>query len=263
MNLSGNSPNFTGAVLVDSGVLRIGSATALSASNTVTLNAGSVLDVQNSVTIAGLQDGSGAGYVTNRSANARTLTLGGTGTNSFSGTIADNSPTKPTSLIKIGNGTQTLSGANTYTGNTTAGGGTLAVEQATLATNSMITVTNGGVIQLDFTVTNTVAALVLNGASVTGVHNSTTDPIYIQGTGSLLVPFSTASNPTNISFTVTGNTLNLTWPADHLGWMVQSNSVNLAVPADWYDISNTISGTNYSITLDPAKTNVFYRLRKP
>ncbi|MEI8042471.1 MAG: autotransporter-associated beta strand repeat-containing protein [Verrucomicrobiota bacterium] len=72
-----------------------------------------------------------------------------------------------------------------------------------------------------------------------------------------------ATNPTNITFSVSGNTLNLSWPADHLGWLVQSNSVNLAVPADWHDISNTAAGTNYSITIDATKANVFYRLRKP
>ena len=72
-----------------------------------------------------------------------------------------------------------------------------------------------------------------------------------------------ASNPTNMTFTVTGNTGTLTWPADHLGWLVQSNSVNLAVPADWQDISNTAAATSYSFTIDPAQVNVFYRLRHP
>ena len=71
------------------------------------------------------------------------------------------------------------------------------------------------------------------------------------------------TNPTNITVSVTGSTMTLSWPADHLSWMVQSNSVNLAVPADWIDISNTVSGTSYSITTDASKTNVFYRLRKP
>ncbi len=73
-----------------------------------------------------------------------------------------------------------------------------------------------------------------------------------------------ATNPTNLTYRVMGgNTLTMGWPADHLGWMVQSNSLNLVVPADWYDISNTAAGTNYSITFDPTRTNVFYRLRMP
>jgi hypothetical protein len=79
----------------------------------------------------------------------------------------------------------------------------------------------------------------------------------------VVAPIVYASNPTNITFTVSGSTINLSWPADHLGWLVQSNSVNLAVPADWYDLSNTASGTSYGITINPAQTNVFYRLRKP
>ncbi len=264
VNLSGNSPNFIGPVLIDSGVLRIGSATALNSSNGVTLNAGSILDVENSVTIAGLQDGTGAGFVTNRTANARTLTLGGSAAYSFSGTIADNSSAKPTSLVMLGAGTQTLSGTNSYTGNTTVGGGILAIQQPTLAATSTVTVSNGGVLELDFAVTNSVTNLVLNGISVTGVHNYSTDPTFLHGTGSLLVPSSIATNPTNISFTVTGGTnLNMSWPLDHLGWLVQSNSVNLGVSADWYDISNTATGTNYNITIHLNQPNVFYRLRKP
>ena len=81
--------------------------------------------------------------------------------------------------------------------------------------------------------------------------------------GVLSVITGTATNPTNITFSVSGNTLNLSWPADHLGWMVQSNSVNLVVPADWHDISNTATATSYSTTIDTNKANVFYRLRKP
>ena len=170
-------------------------------------------------------------------------------------------------LTKQNTGTLTLSGANTYTGNTTVNGGTLEIVQATIASNSTVTVASGAVLQLDFAVTNVVAGFMTNGVSAgPGIYNSTTSSPYITGIGSLQVvlPVTVATNPTNITFSLTGgNTLNLSWPADHLGWLVQSNSVNLAVPADWYDISNTATGTSYSITINPAKTNVFYRLRKP
>ena len=60
-----------------------------------------------------------------------------------------------------------------------------------------------------------------------------------------------------------GGTLTLNWPADHQGWVVQSNSVSLALTNDWQDVANTASGTNYRVTLNPAWTNVFYRLREP
>jgi len=72
-----------------------------------------------------------------------------------------------------------------------------------------------------------------------------------------------AANPTNLSYSVSSGVLTMTWPQDHLGWLLQSNSVNLAAPADWYDLSNTATGTSYSISINPAQANVFYRLRHP
>jgi len=191
---------------------------------------------------------------------AVTLTVGGNGSNTvYSGVLSGLG-----SLIKMGNGTMTLSNANTYTGNTTVSGGTLEIVQPAIATNSTVTVASGAALKLDFAVTNQVAGFVTNGVSAApGVYNSATVAPYITGPGSLLVSSGIATNPTNITFSVTGTTLNLSWPADHLGWMVQSNSVNLAVPADWQDISNTVSGVSYSITIDASQTNVFYRLRSP
>ena len=56
-----------------------------------------------------------------------TVTMGNTGSNgAFSGEIADGTGNM-VKLVKVGSGTQTLSGANTYTGTTTVNGGTLLV----------------------------------------------------------------------------------------------------------------------------------------
>ena len=81
------------------------------------------------------------------------------------------------------------------------------------------------------------------------------------GPGPALVSVSTSPPLLNAEWSA--HSLQLSWPADHLGWMVQSNSVNPAVSADWYDISNTATGTNYSITVDPSQQTVFYRLVYP
>jgi autotransporter-associated beta strand protein len=203
----------------------------------------------------------GSGYT---SAPTVTLYGGGYTTAATLGTVTIAANTGG-GLTKNGGGILTLSGANTYTGNTTINAGTLELVQPTLPLNATVNVA-GGVLQLDFTTTNSVTNLVLSGVSQPlGVYNNASSPSYLTGTGSLKVvaPIVYASNPTNITFTVSGSTINLSWPADHLGWLVQSNSVNLAVPADWYDLSNTASGTSYGITINPAQTNVFYRLRKP
>ena len=77
-----------------------------------------------------------------------------------------------------------------------------------------------------------------------------------------------APNPTNINFSVSGNTLSLSWPADHLGWILQAQTNSLGVglsPAagNWFDIPGSSSSTSTSITMDLTKPTVFYRLRHP
>lgn len=74
---------------------------------------------------AGLNNISGSGgTVTNSNTSDTVLTVGGGGSYSFAGVIA-NGATNKLSLAKSGAGTQTLGGGNTYTGNTTVTGGTL------------------------------------------------------------------------------------------------------------------------------------------
>lgn len=68
---------------------------------------------------------------------------------------------------------------------------------------------------------------------------------------------------TNITFSVSGNTLTLAWPESYLGWIAQSNSVNIGDPNAWFDIPASDSATNLNISINSANTNVFYRLRHP
>jgi autotransporter-associated beta strand protein len=168
-------------------------------------------------------------------------------------------------LTKLNTGTLTLSGADTYTGNTTVNGGTLEIVQTTIAASSTVTVASGAVLQLDFAGTNTVAGLVTNGITAgPGVYNSTTSSPYITGTGTLVVASPVATNPTNIVFSITGgNTLSLSWPADHLGWTLQTNSVSLANTNFWFPYPGSASVTNVNITIAPTQTNVFFRLVYP
>jgi hypothetical protein len=72
-----------------------------------------------------------------------------------------------------------------------------------------------------------------------------------------------STTPTNISFTMSGGNVELSWPESHRGWMAQSNAVNVADTNYWFDITNSTSQTNLSVTPDVALTNVFYRLRLP
>jgi autotransporter-associated beta strand protein len=172
----------------------------------------------------------------------------------------------PGSLIKVGAGTLTLTGANTYTGNTTVNGGILRIAQATLAPSSTVSIASGAKLRLDFGGNNQIGALMLNGVSQpNGTYNAANTSAYIAGTGSLVVGTTIASNPTNITFSVSGNTLSLSWPSDHLGWILQSNSVGLTATSSWfnYPANGSVDVTNVNITIDHTTPNVFFRMVKP
>jgi|GEM_PF-7057669 len=103
-------------------------------------------------TVGGLGDGAGGSLLTDIStstvnASTSTLTLNfasSAGTRSFSGQIVDGSIRK-IAIIKVGTGTQVLSGANSYTGTTTISGGKLTIN-GTLAAGSTMTVQASGIL---------------------------------------------------------------------------------------------------------------------
>lgn len=70
-------------------------------------------------------------------------------------------------------------------------------------------------------------------------------------------------NPTNITAAVLGDTLNLSWPADHLGWTLQTNSVGLAATNQWFPCPGSSLVTNVTIKPNLYATNVFYRMIYP
>jgi len=68
---------------------------------------------------------------------------------------------------------------------------------------------------------------------------------------------------TNIVVGVTNNTLTLSWPASYVGWELQSNAVSLTSASDWHLVPGSTTNSSLSFSVDPAKTNVFYRMRLP
>ena len=66
--------------------------------------------------------------------------------------------------------------------------------------------------------------------------------------------------PPNLTFSVTGSQFNVSWPTNDIGWSLQSNSVSLAKPGDWFAVPGS-TGTNYfRSSIAPTQANVFYRL---
>ena len=70
----------------------------------------------------------------------------------------------------------------------------------------------------------------------------------------------TADNPTNITVSVSSNTLTIAWPADHVGWILQAQTNGLST-GQWFDLPGSDAVNAVVIPINPANTSVFYRLR--
>jgi Concanavalin A-like lectin/glucanases superfamily len=84
----------------------------------------------------------------------------------------------------------------------------------------------------------------------------------IQGLYQAAVVPGISINPTNIVFSVNGNQLNLSWPADHLGWTLQAqtNRLSVGINTNWVNVSGSSSVTNVIIPINLTNGCVFYRL---
>jgi len=71
-----------------------------------------------------------------------------------------------------------------------------------------------------------------------------------------------SSQPTNIVSQVNGNTLQLTWPQDHLGWRLQVQT-NSLIGGNWVTVPNSTNVNSTTIDIDPANGSVYFRLIYP
>ncbi len=218
-----------------------------------------------------LVNGTIPGSVTVRSG----ATLGGTGT------IGTDVSVDAGGILTAGASIGTLN----ITGNLSLSGNVLAeVNTSQSPSNDLVSVTGtlnkigGGTV----TVSNLGPALVagrsfklfnqplVNGGGMTivttpalGAGLGWTNGLAVDGTIGLVQ--TVALNPTNITTSVSGNQLTLTWPSDHLGWVLQAqtNSLSTGLGNIWFDVAGSGSSTTAIYTLNPANPTVFFRLRSP
>ena len=124
----GAAATYTGVTTINGGTLRLGVDDAIATASATTVASGALLDLAGfDQTVGSL---AGAGSVTSSASGAVLLTVGGNGvgTGTFSGVVDDGSG--QVALTKIGSGTLTLSGVNTFSGRTTisAGGVSIAAD---------------------------------------------------------------------------------------------------------------------------------------
>lgn len=158
--------------------------------------------------------------------------------------------------------------------------GTLAMDiNKTAGTNDLIagltSVAYGGTLavnNLSGTLTVTDSFKLFNAGSYTGSFANITPATPGAGLtwntntlitdGILRISSGTASNPTNITVSVSSGQIVITWPADHAGWYLQAqtNALGTGLGTNWVTIPNTGSANSYTNTINPANAAVFYRL---
>jgi autotransporter-associated beta strand protein len=127
--------------------------------------------------------------LTNSEPSLVTLTVNSSANTTFGGALAG-----PIHLTKGGTNSLTLTGSNAYSGATTVNAGLLSINKPFLAPTQDVTIASGGVLNLNFTGTNTVDELILGGVLTNqGTWGSSTsgatfvNDTFFTGTGVLLV----------------------------------------------------------------------------
>jgi len=93
-----------------------------------------------------------------------------------------------------------------------------------------------------------------------------TNNLAVDGTISIVPGVYT--NATNITYSINGNSLLLSWPADHLGWRLLLQTNNLATgvsldPNDWDTVPGSTNLTSINLTIDPTLPAEFFQLVYP
>ncbi len=226
---------YTGPTAISNGTLRV----------SVSLDAASTVTVVTNATLAG--QGTVGGNVTvfaggniSPGNSIGTLTVGGNLSLAGNLRIEVNRTGSSSDRINV-----TGSQANTGTGSVTVtnlgaalqAGDTFTLFTGPLVNGNLMTVSGGG-------------------SSVTW-----TNKLAVNGTVSVLAV--TSTTPTNITSSVSGNSLTLSWPASHLSWTLQSNSVSVASSGSWFPVAGSTATNSMTFTINPAAPQVFYRMVYP
>lgn len=252
---------YSGATLINSGTLALSGSGSFSNSASITIASGATLDVSG------------------RTGGNWTLTSGKT----LSGSGAVNGSFILASGAKLtpGNSIGTL----TFSNNLTLAAGsstTLEVSKAPLANdrvNVLGTLACGG----SLIITNSGGTALVAGDSfqlfnaqlLSGTFSSVTLPALtgnlfwntnaLYTTGVIAVNSPISSTPTNLTVTVSGNGLTLSWPVSHVGWILQTqtNSLATGLSGTWFAVPGSTTTNSVIVPINPANPTVFYRLALP
>lgn len=109
--------------------------------------------------------------------------------------------------------------------------------------------------------TGDIAELMVAGSTVSSYDVSELTSYLAQEHDIVLVN----TSPTNLRFSLSGNQLTLSWPADHTGWTLQAqtNSLSAGLGSQWVNVTGSASVHQMVIPINVTNACVFYRLVYP
>jgi autotransporter-associated beta strand protein len=232
---------YTGNTLVSGGTLSIGNGIIISNTPSITIASGATLD-----TAAG-----GLSLLPNQ-------TIQGNGT--VSGTVSGGG-VAPAGVLTF-NGDLGLTGVSSFRVNKTAGTNDQLVVSGTVTYGGTLYATNiSGALSIGNTFT-----LVSAGASQGNFSQVAGRPgigkVWAFTNGVLSV-VAMSTTPTNLTLKAAGKgNVVVTWPADHTGWRLQSqtNDVTKGLGTNWVDVPNSTNLNSMTIPIGATNGAVFYRM---
>jgi len=233
---------FSGGTTVSNGTLALGVNGSVSNASGIAIDAGAVFDVS-----ARASWNAGATTSLTGSGTASPATINGTG-------ILNVSATSP--IILNYDGTHPA---------LTVTGGTLSLHGNAFTVNAAAPLANSVTPYVVATASTPITSSGTYTVGGTAIGATSMGTISVSGTQVLLTVTAVNSTPPNFglgTFTLNGSVLTLNWPGN-LGWILQSNSLNVANPADWFNVPGTATVTTFNININKANINVYYRMILP
>jgi len=244
LELTADNTGLTGITTVSNGTLLVDNPSGLgTGTGSVTVNSG---------TLGGT--GIIGGATTVNATAVLAAGVNGVGTLTFNGNLILNSTSTNNFVVTTAGGVS----------NQVAVAGTLAPNSSVVSITSGTSLAVGSYTLFTYGSTN---GTTFNATPVFDVAPAGSASIVDTGSGQInLVIASGPTGPASITNSITGFTLTLTWPAGQ-GWRLVSQTNSLATglnpsSAAWSTVPGVSDG-NASITVDPTKPTVFYRLVYP
>ena len=283
-NALGNPVTYTGPTTISNGVLALVTPVILSNSPTVTLaSATAVLNASQMGYVSNALDGDPSDPLFGTSTNYLVTNglfevvsgqiLAGIGT--IQGhMLADAGSTLnvglPTGSLTITNGIE-LAGAVNLNVNAASSPNCSEIVSPSFTIDGTATLTvnnlgpeNAATFQLFSQAVSGFASVSL--PTLTGT-NSWVNKLAVNGSIMLVAPppVTVNTNSPYMTNTLNGTTLTLSWPADHIGWRLQSqtNSVTVGLSTNWVDVAGASATNQVILTVDQTKGTVFFRLIYP